>query len=1113
MPASFRFWQEITHHRPGIPGPAGYLIAFLLSVFPGLMPGQENTLPGHYSEKAALFRNRVEYDSSLHYFIKARDLLMQAGNKKALAEAELNICDVYTLQRNYPMALNGLLNFKRMVGLEFPNDQLLLADYYQVLGSFHLSMGRLDSSKIFLLQAIQIRERQLGKEDTLLHYAYNKMGNLFLAESDYDSAFLCHSKALELAKSKSNPINYLSASSYQNLGIAAHLRGDYNLAERFYTISLKIKELLFGESNVALAKIYNNLGKFYMDLSKYDSALTYYDKAEWILNKAQSTDELLFSHVYINKGNIYTTKGDYEKSISYLQKSLSIRQKYLSTDNTDVLIALMDLGFSYDKKGDEQLAIDYFRKAARNKNNAFVVKVYRNLANTYFELDQKDSANKYFYLSIDYAKRFYNEKSIDLALCYKYYGIFLESISQDEEAIFYLNKSSTIIEYLFGSKNKDLSDVYLLQAELLAKQNNYDLALEKIQLSLISLVPTFNYSDISVNPKRSEISLDLFAVNALYLKAYVYYKYFKQNISSINLKHSLNTINLALYVVEEIRKTYLEEESQIILNNYARSVIDLGVTVAFGLYEETGERQYLEEAFKFSEKGQAIILLSALRGLQARSTSVIPEKISELERNISRELGMYAGLLYEERQKKMPDENKINLWNDKVFYLRSTLDSLHSRIREEYPDFFSLKYGYEVVTTDSALKNLAPDQAILEYYLTDSLIFTFLLTDGQVHGKIAGRKLVLTEKLDSLRNCFTGLNYFNPGEDDFYRLTNLSAELYTMLVRPFEYQIQGKRLIIVPDGELGYLSFDLLLRQKPGTYSLTYQGLPWLILDHPISYSSSATVFFEQAKIESKKTARSLLAFAPTYDYTSHARYAGGQDSILLRLNPITGTEEEVNSIPGSFRAKKFFDEKATESNFKKYAAGYGILHLAMHTLVDNHNPLYSKLVFQVPENNSTNDGYLNTYELFNMKLNGQLAVLSACNTGSGKLERGEGIISLARGFFYAGIPSVVMTLWEIEDHSSADLMAIFYENLDNGLSNDQALQQAKIRYLESCSKLKSHPYFWAGYVNIGKTGKIYTSEGNTHKIALLIALVVFAISGFLIIFFNRRVFFKKKWH
>ncbi|MDX9905250.1 MAG: CHAT domain-containing protein [Bacteroidales bacterium] len=570
---------------------------------------------------------------------------------------------------------------------------------------------------------------------------------------------------------------------------------------------------------------------------------------------------------------------------------------------------------------------------------------------------------------------------------------------------------------------------------------------------------------------------------------------------------------MALYVVEEIRKTYLEEESQIILNNYARSVIDLGVTVAFQLYEETGEHHYLDEAFKFCEKGQAIILLSALRGLQARSTSAIPEKISEMESSISRELGMYAGLLYEERQKKIPDENKINLWNDKVFYLRSSLDSLHSRIREEYPDFFSLKYGYEVVTTDYALMSLAPDQAILEYYLTDSLIFTFLLTDGQVHGKIAGRKLILTEKLDSLRNCFTGLTYFNPGEDDFYRLTNLSAGLYSILVRPFENQIQGKRLIIVPDGELGYLSFDLLLRQKPGTYSLTYQGLPWLILDHPISYSSSATVFFEQAKIESKKTTRSLLAFAPTYDYTSHARYAGGQDSILLRLNPITGTKEEVNSIPGSFRTTKFFDEEATESNFKKYAASYGILHLAMHTLVDNHNPLYSKLVFQVPENNSSNDGYLNTYELFNMKLNGQLAVLSACNTGSGKLERGEGIISLARGFFYAGIPSVVMTLWEIEDHSSADLMAMFYENLSNGLSNDRALQQAKVSYLESCNKLKSHPYFWAGYVNIGKIDVISTKHSNTNKNTLFITLVILAIGGLLIIFFNRRVFFRKKWH
>jgi CHAT domain-containing protein len=231
----------------------------------------------------------------------------------------------------------------------------------------------------------------------------------------------------------------------------------------------------------------------------------------------------------------------------------------------------------------------------------------------------------------------------------------------------------------------------------------------------------------------------------------------------------------------------------------------------------------------------------------------------------------------------------------------------------------------------------------------------------------------------------------------------------------------------------------------------------------------------------------------------------------LLKLSPIKGTKQEINAISSLFDTKKLFDEKATEAYFKKHAGEYNILHLAMHTIIDNQNPLYSKLVFTSPPPGSTEDGYLNTYELFGLHLPGQLAVLSACNTGSGKLEKGEGIISLARGFFYAGIPSVVMTLWEIEDHSSADLMARFYENLKLGLPNDIALQRAKISYLASAGKLQSHPYFWAGYVSIGNTDPVYYTSTRSPW------LIVFMIGGIILFvlilyfFINRRVYFHKK--
>ncbi len=139
---------------------------------------------------------------------------------------------------------------------------------------------------------------------------------------------------------------------------------------------------------------------------------------------------------------------------------------------------------------------------------------------------------------------------------------------------------------------------------------------------------------------------------------------------------SLSTINLTLAAIEELRKTYNEEESQLILNKDARTVIDLGVMVTYNLYKATGDKHYLAEAFHFIEKGQAIILLSALRGLDAQSNAEIPKNVLDLENQLSQEIATYNSFLYLERQKKVPDPGKLQLWNDKIFSLRVSHDSL-----------------------------------------------------------------------------------------------------------------------------------------------------------------------------------------------------------------------------------------------------------------------------------------------------------------------------------------------------------------------------------------------------------------------------------------------------
>ena len=151
-----------------------------------------------------------------------------------------------------------------------------------------------------------------------------------------------------------------------------------------------------------------------------------------------------------------------------------------------------------------------------------------------------------------------------------------------------------------------------------------------------------------------------------------------------------------------------------------------------------------------------------------------------------------------------------------------------------------------------------------------------------------------------------------------------------------------------------------------------------------------------------------------------------------------------------------------------------------MHTLINDVDPMASKLVFTL-NNDSTDDGFLNTYEIYNLDLNAELAVLSACKTGMGKFSKGEGIMSLARGFLYAGVPGIVMTLWSIEDKSGSEIVAGFYKNLKDSQRKDIALRNAKLTYLNNANQLFAHPYFWAAHVQIGDSSPIIPSSGKNY--------------------------------
>ncbi len=217
-------------------------------------------------------------------------------------------------------------------------------------------------------------------------------------------------------------------------------------------------------------------------------------------------------------------------------------------------------------------------------------------------------------------------------------------------------------------------------------------------------------------------------------------------------------------------------------------------------------------------------------------------------------------------------------------------------------------------------------------------------------------------------------------------------------------------------------------------------------------------------------------------------------DVLRNSLAALPWAAKEVQIASSHLDGKGFVGAAATESDFKRQAGQYSIIHLATHALVDEDDPLNSKFVF-APETGGGEDGLLYPHEILGMQLDAELAVLNSCNTGYGKVEKGEGVLHLARGFLYAGCPSAIVNLWPVADaQSTSMIMANFYANLAEGDAIDKALRQARLDFLDDATPNDAAPFYWAGLTPIGNSAPIQ-QPGVSFRPGLILATVFVALA------------------
>jgi CHAT domain-containing protein len=326
------------------------------------------------------------------------------------------------------------------------------------------------------------------------------------------------------------------------------------------------------------------------------------------------------------------------------------------------------------------------------------------------------------------------------------------------------------------------------------------------------------------------------------------------------------------------------------------------------------------------------------------------------------------------------------------------------------------------------------------------------------------------------------------------RHQTLGYDLYQKLLGSVAHSFEKKsRLIIVPDGALYYLPFETLITQEV----LKNEEANYLIKDFEISTGPSSSVLchLKEKRHRTGKRNETLIAFGDPYfgdgGEDALARGEAHADSAAMdpessgkamtvrglyeqrgfqfKRLPFSGSEVmEIGKLFSSGDKTLYIGEKAKEEVVKQTSLqSYTYVHFATHGIIDQKAPARSGIVLTLGED-SDEDGFLQVNEIFNLDLDADLVVLSACNTGLGKLRRGEGIVGLTRAFMYAGTPSVLVSLWNINDRSTADFMKIFYEQLMKGNSKARALQLAKLAMLGAARRSYQHPFYWAPFVLVG---------------------------------------------
>jgi len=906
--------------------------------------------------------------------------------------------------------------------------------------------------------------------------------SLFSEAGAYDSALVHARRAAELAENAKDWYTWGKAQSV--ILEACYAAGRYaNAAAALPVIERKAQAALPADSSF-WGNYYNAAGAIYNMTGNYEAALKYGLREIAFYEKSGSRPDLAIASN--NVGAYYRGRGDFDQALEYTQLSLRLYLSDPRTDPSDLVWTYGNLSKIWYRKKDFYKSIAYAEKALGllekhfpGKNPLQYIQTYNDLANAYAETEAYDKALAYYQKALQIFDRNGLEDQIDIT--WFNVGYVYEKMGRFGDAAVYLKRA---IEH-YGPGHPYYAKACWHMGLVARRQGDLQGSLAWHQQALHALADSFPSRDVLANPAIKHVNAYTDFMFCLGEKAETLRLLAQKESNPAFLEASLAAFDTAAGVLDSMRSEY-QEGSQQFWNREARPIMESAIDLALQLHRRSGDARYLDQAFRYAEKSKALLLAEALRESADKQQAGIPDTLLAWEKQLKIDIAFYKKLIFQEQQKNIADTSRILLWQSEILQRRRAYDALLAKLQNDYPEYYQIKYSHPAVTLAGTQQALPEGTGLLEYFQGDRGSYVFYIDRNRALGlRLATDSLfagALNRLLDGLRDRDRVVEQGRSAAA-VSRYAEDAAAVYRVLVAPAGEKIP-KKLIVIPDGRLAYLPFELLLTReaRAANSALNYTALPYLLRQTAVRYEYSAGLALQTPL--PRHPDRFFAGYAPAYesDWPAAATRDGrtgcreAQATDFARLG---NNQAEVTQIAHLVDGQAFIAENATEEQFRQHAQEPRVIHLATHGFLNDCDPLYSGLVFSRQSRGTENpaggqedsiaencDGFLHAYEIYNLRLNAELAVLSACNTGRGQLAKGEGVISLARAFKYAGCANVLMSLWQADDEATAQIMQNFYRRLQQGLGKDAAIRQAKLDYLDS--NPRSHPFFWGAFVLIG---------------------------------------------